>query len=221
MIFLLQCEWFREHLNINFVVKTGPTLARCLLTKKRVPTVWVTWVASDGWHCNALLLKQDPPWLDVWACGNFFGSCQIHSDPPDNILSSMWVILATSYCHFRAHLGWMFEPEDSATEDQKRPSEAGFYAIILDKVIDEVRFVQSHFVFSLHIHDTRLLYASISFFVSQDFVNSLTLGARIDRNPAQWGVQGKVWSVYRDFLFTSSTFCPVLEFVHLLFVMFF
>ena len=79
----------------------------------------------------------------------------------------------------------MFEPEDSATEDQKRPSEAGFYAIILDKVIDEVRFVQRHFVFSLHIHDTRLLYASISFFVSQDFVNSLTLGARIDRNPAQ------------------------------------
>ena len=79
----------------------------------------------------------------------------------------------------------MFEPEDSATEDQKRPSEAGFYAIVLDKVIDEVRFVQSHFVFSLHIHDTRLLYASISFFVSQDFVNSLTLGARIDRNPAQ------------------------------------
>ena len=169
MIFLLQCEWFREHLNINFVVKTGPTLARCLLTKKRVPTVWVTWVASDGWHCNALLLKQDPPWLDVWACGKFFGSCQIHSDPLDNILSSMWVILATSYCHFRAHLGWMFEPEDSATEDQKRPSEAGFYAIILDKVIDEVRFVQRHFVFSLHIHDTRLLYASISFFCVSGF----------------------------------------------------
>ena len=43
-------------------------------------------------------------------------------------------------------------------------------------------------------------------FLSQDFVNSLTLGARIDRNPAQWGVQGKVWSVYRDFLFTSFCF---------------
>ena len=96
----------------------------------------------------------------------------------------MWVILATSYCHFRAHLGWMFEPEDSATEDQKRPSEAGFYAIILDKVIDEVRFVESHFLFSFHIQYSRLPYASISF-LSQDFVNSLTLGARIDRNPAQ------------------------------------
>jgi len=65
----------------------------------------------------------------------------------------LWKACVCPKC--RAHLGWMFEPEDSATEDQKRPSEAGFYAIILDKVIDE------------------------------DFVNSLTLGARIDRNPAQ------------------------------------
>jgi len=54
----------------------------------------------------------------------------------------------------RAHLGWMFEPEDSATESQEKPSEAGFYAIILNKVIDE------------------------------DFASSLTLGARLDRNPA-------------------------------------
>jgi len=65
----------------------------------------------------------------------------------------LWKACVCPKC--RAHLGWMFEPEDSATEDQKRPSEAGFYAIILGKVIDE------------------------------DFVNSLTLGARIDRNPAQ------------------------------------
>jgi len=54
----------------------------------------------------------------------------------------------------RAHLGWMFEPEDSATEDREKPSEAGFYAIILSKVIDE------------------------------DFASTLTLGARLDRNPA-------------------------------------
>jgi len=73
----------------------------------------------------------------------------------------LWKACVCPKC--RAHLGWMFEPEDSATEDQKRPSEAGFYAIILDKVIDEVRFVQSHFVFSFHIHYWRLLYASIFF----------------------------------------------------------
>ena len=97
----------------------------------------------------------------------------------------MWVILATSYCHFRAHLGWMFEPEDSATEDQKRPSEAGFYAIILDKVIDEVRFVQSHFVISHFIFIIQSYLLLQFHFLSQDFVNSLTLGARIDRNPAQ------------------------------------
>ena len=100
----------------------------------------------------------------------------------------------------------MFEPEDSATEDQKRPSEAGFYAIILDKVIDEVRFVQSffvfsysysyfvfsyfvfsysysYFVFSYSLYEVTLCFNF--FFLSQDFVNSLTLGARIDRNPAQ------------------------------------
>ena len=34
----------------------------------------------------------------------------------------------------------MFEPEDSATEDREKPSEAGFFAIILSKVIDEVSF---------------------------------------------------------------------------------
>jgi len=54
----------------------------------------------------------------------------------------------------RSHLGWMFEPEESATEDREKPSEAGFYAIILSKVIDE------------------------------DFASTLTLGARLDRNPA-------------------------------------
>ena len=33
----------------------------------------------------------------------------------------------------------MFEPEDSATPDRGRPSDAGFYALILSKLIDEVR----------------------------------------------------------------------------------
>jgi len=37
----------------------------------------------------------------------------------------------------RAHLGWMYEPEDTATDDREKPSEAGFYAIILSNVIDE------------------------------------------------------------------------------------
>ena len=46
----------------------------------------------------------------------------------------------------RAHLGWMFEPEDSATEEQEKPSEAGFYAIILSKVIDEVSILQNIFL---------------------------------------------------------------------------
>ena len=109
-----------------------------------------------------IVVKAEPTLVGCLSLWKKFGSCQIHSDPPDNILSSMLVILATSYCHFRAHLGWMFEPEDSATEDQKRPSEAGFYAIILDKVIDEVRFVQSFFVFSY----------SYSYFVFSYFVFS-------------------------------------------------
>ena len=46
--------------------------------------------------------------------------------------------------NYRAHLGWMFEPEDSAIEALEKPSEAGFYAIILNKVIDEVRFDWFH-----------------------------------------------------------------------------
>lgn len=53
----------------------------------------------------------------------------------------------------RAHLGWMFEPEDTATEDLDKPTEAGFYALILSKVIDE------------------------------DFASSLTLSPRFGRNP--------------------------------------
>ena len=85
-----------------------------------------------------------------------------------------WVILVTSYCHFRAHLGWMFEPEDSATEDQKRPSEAGFYAIILDKVIDEVRFVQSHFVFS-YSYSYFVFSYSYSYFVFSYSLYEVTL----------------------------------------------
>ena len=40
----------------------------------------------------------------------------------------------------------MFEPEDSATEEQEKPSEAGFYAIILSKVIDEVSILQNIFL---------------------------------------------------------------------------
>jgi len=53
----------------------------------------------------------------------------------------------------RAQLGWMFEPEDTATEDREQPSEAGFYAIILSKVIDE------------------------------DFASTLTLAPKLERNP--------------------------------------
>lgn len=47
----------------------------------------------------------------------------------------------------------MFEPEDTATEDLDKPTEAGFYALILSKVIDE------------------------------DFASSLTLAPRFGRNP--------------------------------------
>ena len=39
--------------------------------------------------------------------------------------------------HCRAHIGWMFEPEDTAVEERQKPSGAGFYAIIVNKVIDE------------------------------------------------------------------------------------
>ena len=35
------------------------------------------------------------------------------------------------------HIGWMFDPEDTVTEDQERPSSAGFYGIVLGKVIHE------------------------------------------------------------------------------------
>merc|ERR1711864_12427 len=42
-----------------------------------------------------------------------------------------WKVCVCSHCG--AHLGWMFEPEDTADTSRLKPSEAGFYALILDK----------------------------------------------------------------------------------------
>jgi len=47
----------------------------------------------------------------------------------------LWRVCVCPHC--RAHLGWMFEPEDTAVEEREKPSKAGFYAIIVNKVIDE------------------------------------------------------------------------------------
>ena len=96
----------------------------------------------------------------------------------------------------------MFEPEDSATEDREKPSEAGFFAIILSKVIDEVSIFQSqsqnHIIYTHHptpkypipsklgatsISDDELILIMM-FCLFQDFASTLTLGARLDRNPA-------------------------------------
>jgi len=63
----------------------------------------------------------------------------------------LWRVCVCSTC--RSQLGWMFEPEDSATEDREQPSQAGFYAIILSNVIDE------------------------------DFASTLTLSPKLGRNP--------------------------------------
>jgi len=35
------------------------------------------------------------------------------------------------------HLGWMFQPEDDDFSEREKPSEAGFYAMIVSKIIDE------------------------------------------------------------------------------------
>jgi len=51
-----------------------------------------------------------------------------------------WRVCVCPQCH--AHKGWMFEPEDSAVEGLEKPSSSGFYALILDKIIDE-DFAQS------------------------------------------------------------------------------
>ncbi|XP_026466912.1 uncharacterized protein LOC113370460 [Ctenocephalides felis] len=43
------------------------------------------------------------------------------------------------------HLGWMFEPLDTATSDRSVPSDQGFYVLILDKVLSE-GFINSHMI---------------------------------------------------------------------------
>jgi len=63
----------------------------------------------------------------------------------------LWRVCVCPIC--RSQLGWMFEPEDSATEEREQPSQAGFYAIILSNVIDE------------------------------DFASTLTLSPKLGRNP--------------------------------------
>ncbi len=35
--------------------------------------------------------------------------------------------------------GWMYEPEDTISEDLTKPSDLGFYGIIVDRVLDEAR----------------------------------------------------------------------------------
>eukprot|EP00088_Acartia_fossae_P004932 TRINITY_DN12157_c0_g1_i2.p1 TRINITY_DN12157_c0_g1~~TRINITY_DN12157_c0_g1_i2.p1 ORF type:complete len:173 (-),score=26.89 TRINITY_DN12157_c0_g1_i2:227-745(-) len=49
----------------------------------------------------------------------------------------LWRVCVCPKCG--AHVGWMFEPEDllSSTRVQPKPSQAGFYGIILKKVISE------------------------------------------------------------------------------------
>jgi len=47
----------------------------------------------------------------------------------------LWRVCVCPKC--RTHVGWMFEPEDLVTDGQLKPSQAGFYGIILKKVIDE------------------------------------------------------------------------------------
>jgi len=47
----------------------------------------------------------------------------------------LWRVCICPKC--QTHVGWMFEPEDLLEKKQDRPSQAGFYGIILKKVIDE------------------------------------------------------------------------------------
>ncbi len=62
-----------------------------------------------------------------------------------------WRVCVCPQCG--AHLGWMFEPEDTLVlrPAQDRPSPAGFYALILDKVIDE-NFAESITLAARHFH---------------------------------------------------------------------
>ncbi|XP_053680364.1 uncharacterized protein LOC128731281 [Anopheles nili] len=46
-----------------------------------------------------------------------------------------WKVCMCPKCH--TVLGWMFEPVESATEEQTFPSEAGFYALIFQNIITE------------------------------------------------------------------------------------
>jgi len=51
-----------------------------------------------------------------------------------------WKVCLCPQCHEQK--GWMFEPQDGAEESLEKPSTQGFYALILDKIIDE-DFAQS------------------------------------------------------------------------------
>ncbi|XP_015519309.1 uncharacterized protein [Neodiprion pinetum] len=46
-----------------------------------------------------------------------------------------WKLCFCSQCG--SHVGWMFEPLKTATEDRSLPSAEGFYALVLDSVISE------------------------------------------------------------------------------------
>ena len=54
-----------------------------------------------------------------------------------------WRVCVCPQCG--AHLGWMFEPEDSDLINLEKPSSSGFYALIVSKIIDE------HFASSITI----------------------------------------------------------------------
>jgi hypothetical protein len=46
-----------------------------------------------------------------------------------------WKLCLCPSC--KGHLGWMFEPEETATFEQKFPSDKGFYALIYNQIISE------------------------------------------------------------------------------------
>ena len=48
-----------------------------------------------------------------------------------------WRVCTCPHCG--QHLGWMFQPEDEIEDErlQEKPTEIGFYGLILDKLIDE------------------------------------------------------------------------------------
>lgn len=72
-------------------------------------------------------------------------------------LSDEWVATGSWFpgyawkaCHCQkcgAHLGWMFEPVDTALDTVNQPSSKGFFAIIVAGVVDE------HFIDSLVVRE--------------------------------------------------------------------